>query len=171
MSWSNESCIKTERIFFSCQDRQQEQLLYTSPIGKNGYLLFLLFWRTNCLSASPRYCAPKHYYSTLAKKKTFLLLFSSEKKKYGTKIWHVTTVMRDETVYWEVIRNMSYFLSELFRALKLNGRVCDSIIIYACRPSLATLGADTDGLLDHNSFKSAVLTYSSWNTYKTAVLA
>lgn len=79
--------------------------------------------------------------------------------------------MRDETVYWEVIRNMSHFLSELFRALKMNGSVCDYIIIYACRPSLASLGADTDGLLDHISFKSVALKYSSWNTYKTAVLA
>lgn len=61
----------------------------------------------------------------------------------------------------EIIRNMSNFLSELFRAAQMTACKCVSgchcSIIYACRPLLTSLGADTDALLDHSSFNPVVL--------------
>lgn len=87
-----------------------------------------------------------------------MLFFCCGEKKNTTKIWHMTTLMRDETLHWEVIRNMSYSLSKLFRAVQMNAckrvSVCHYNIIDARRPSLTSLDADTDGLLDHSSYFS-----------------
>ena len=157
MSLCHESFMTLNACF---ADRQQEQLHACQSHRERRVTSRTIAGQTSCWCWMGGFCSSAFCCSPL-EQLIKRRMDPAEIRRVVQRHWRGMKHQRQE-----IIRNMSNFLSELFRAAQLTAYKCVSgchcSIIYACRPLLTSLGADTDALLDHSPFNSVVLALLSW---------